>query len=236
MQYQNFCSGHERDRGGYSLGCLEGDTRMTADPYRRAAKWYDKIFEPMNRGLRFMGLRLHRPRKGMKYLDVGCGTGVHLELYSRFGCEVFGIDPSSAMLQIARSKLGDKAQLHLGDASRMPYDEKTFDLITAMLVLHEMNPQTRASAIGEMKRVLKDEGRLLFIDHHPGPIRSYKGLRARLVVFAAELVAGREHFRNYRNFMRAKGLPTIALEHGLATEKQRVVGEGVLALLLLKKE
>jgi len=208
---------------------------MTADPYRRVAKWYDKIFEPMNRGLRLMGLRLHRPRKGMTVLDVGCGTGLHLELYSRFGCEVFGIDPSSSMLQIARSRLGDKAQLHLGDASGMPYGEKTFDLIIAMLVLHEMNPKTRASAVGEMKRVLKDGGRLLFIDHHPGRIRSYKGLRARLVVFASELAAGREHFRNYRKFMRAKGLPTVALELGLVIEKQKVVGEGVMALFLLKK-
>ena len=208
---------------------------MTADPYRRVAKWYDKIFEPMNRGLRLMGLRMHRPRKGMAVLDVGCGTGLHLELYSRFGCEVFGIDLSPSMLELARTRLGDKAELHLGDASRMPYDEKTFDLIIAMLVVHEMNPATRASAIGEMKRVLKDDGRLLLIDHHPGPIRSYKGLRSRLVVFASELAAGREHYRNYRNFMRIEGLPTIALEHGLVAEKQRVVGEGVLALFLVRK-
>lgn len=208
---------------------------MVADPYRRVAKWYDKIFEPMNRGLRLVGLRMYRPRKGMTVLDVGCGTGLHLDLYLRFGCEVFGIDPSPSMLELARTRLGDKAELHLGDASRMPYDEKAFDLITAMLVLHEMNPATRASAIDEMKRVLKDDGRLLLIDHHPGPIRSFAGLRARSVVFAAELAAGGEHYRNYRNFMRSKGLPTIALEHGLVAEKQRVVGEGVLALFLLGK-
>lgn len=223
-------------RSAIVSGCLESETTMTADPYRRVAKWYDKVFGPMNRGLRLMGLRMHRPRKGMTVLDVGCGTGSHLELYSRLGCEVFGIDPSSSMLQIARSRLGARAQLHLGDAARMPYDEKTFDLVIATLALHEMNPTTRASAVGEMKRVLKDDGRLLFIDHHPGPIRSYKGLRARLVVFAAERAAGREHYRNYREFMRTKGLPTVALEHGLVTEKQRVVGEGVLALFLLKKE
>ena len=209
---------------------------MTADPYRRVAKWYDKIFGPMNRGLRLMGLRMHRPRKGMIVLDVGCGTGATLELYSKLGCEVFGIDPSSSMLQIARSRLGARAQLHLGDASRMPYDEKTFDLIIATLALHEMSPTTRASAIDEMKRVLKDEGRMLFIDHHPGPIGSYKGLRARLVAFAAERVAGGEHYKNYRKFMRAKGLPTVALEHELVTERQKVVGEGVMALFLLKKQ
>ena len=217
-------------------GWLEGETTMTADPYRRVAKWYDRIFEPMNRGVRLVGLRMHRPRKGMTVLDVGCGTGLHLELYSRFGCEVYGIDTSPSMLELARTRLGDKAELHLGDASRMPYDEKAFDLIIAVLVLHEMNPTARASAIGEMKRVLKDDGRMLFIDHHPGSIRSYKGLRAKLVVFAAELAAGRRHYRNHRNFMRTKGLPPIALGHGLATEKQRLVGEGVLALFLLKKE
>jgi 2-polyprenyl-3-methyl-5-hydroxy-6-metoxy-1,4-benzoquinol methylase len=62
------------------------------DPYRRIAGIYDRVFDRMNQGQRLAGMRMFRPAKEMNVLDVGCGTGSHLEQYRRFGCDVFGID------------------------------------------------------------------------------------------------------------------------------------------------
>ena len=207
---------------------------MREDPYRFVARWYDRLFEPMNRGLRLLGLRMFRPKEGMSILDVGCGTGVHFEIYQRYRCDMYGIDPSRSMIDIARERLGDRVELCLGDASEMPYEDRSFDLVIAMLALHEMNHSTRSSAIGEMKRVLKNSGRILLIDLHPGPIRPFKGWLTKLIIFLSEVAAGREHFRNYRHFMTIKGLPTLITEHALMVEKQRVVGGGALALFLLR--
>jgi ubiquinone/menaquinone biosynthesis C-methylase UbiE len=209
---------------------------MRDDPYRAIARWYDKLFEPINRGLRVLGLRLFMPKKGMAILDVGCGTGLHLDLYRKYRCAMYGIDPSPSMLGIAQERLGDAARLHLGDASDMPYEGGSFDLVMAMLVLHEMKPATRSSVIGEMKRVLKPGGRMLLIDFHPGPIRPLQGWLTKLIITASEIAAGRQHFRNYRQFMAFKGLPTLISAHDLVTEKQRIVSGGALAAFLLSAQ
>ncbi len=205
---------------------------MKQDPYQSVARWYDRLFEPINRGLRLLGLRLFLPKEGMAILDVGCGTGLHLELYRKYRCALYGIDASPAMLQIARQRLGDGAKLHLGTASEMPYEDRSFDLVIAMLALHEMNPVTRSGVIREMKRVLKPGGRILFIDFHPGPIRPLQGWITKLTITLSEIAAGGEHFRNYRQFMSIKGLPTLIAEHGLVIQKQRIVSGGALALFL----
>ena len=148
---------------------------MKKDPYQNIVKWYDKFFEPFNRGLRAIGVKMFPPWKGMAVLDVGCGAGVHLEIYQKAGCDVFGIDMSPGMLQAARTRLGEDAELCLGDASKMPYPDEKFDLIMMTMVLHEMPPAVRSAVIDESKRTLKQNGRILLIDYHPGPVRPLKG-------------------------------------------------------------
>ncbi len=207
---------------------------MRDDPYGRVAGLYDRIFEPMNRGLRVLGVRLFIPPRDGTILDVGCGTGIHLEMYRRFGCELYGIDSSPAMLELARARLGEAADLRLGDAARMPYQAESFDLVICMLALHEMDEEARRIVIGEIKRVVKRDGRILFIDFHSGRPRPLKGWLSKLVILASEVAAGRRHFRNYRRFMSAGGLPRLITQCELSVEKERIVGDDTLALYLLR--
>ena len=109
------------------------------DAYRNTARIYDRLFDNMNKGLRLAGIRMFRPSMGTNILDVGCGTGSHLELYKRYECNLYGIDLSPSMLEVARARLGDSAQLDLCDATNMPYEDCTFDLVISMLTIHEMS-------------------------------------------------------------------------------------------------
>ena len=206
------------------------------DPYRKIARIYDRIFEPHNRGLRAIGKRMFPPFEGMTVLDVGCGTGVHLELYQRAGCEVYGIDMSPSMLQVARERLSESAHLYLGDAARMPYSDRTFDLIIMFTVLHEMSGEVRSAVITESKRVLKKEGRILFIDYYRGPIRPLKGWFYKGIIMLAEVMAGGEHYKNYRNFMANDGLMGLIASHGLIMDQKRIVSGGNIALILLRSQ
>jgi ubiquinone/menaquinone biosynthesis C-methylase UbiE len=176
------------------------------------------------------------PIKGMLVLDVGCGTGIHLQRYQKVGCEVFGIDLSPSMLQVARDRLGANANLHRGDASNMPYADKMFDLIIMSTVLHEMPSSVRSEVIDESKRTLKKDGRVLLIDFHPGPIKPIKGWINKSIITVAEIAAGRKHFKNYRHFIKNKGLPALISAHGLSVEQEKIVGGGSIALLLLQKD
>lgn len=208
--------------------------RRTPDPYRMSARFYDRLFESMNQGLRVLGLRLYLPKPGEAILDVGCGTGVHLALYQRYDVQLAGIDASPAMLEIARKRLGERATLRLGDAAEMPYADGSFDLVLAMLSLHEMAPALREQVLHQMVRVMKPGGRLLLIDYHPGRLEFPQGWWTKTIILLSELAAGREHFRNFRKYMRAGGLPAIIKPSNLSIEKQRIVGGGPLGLFLVR--
>ncbi len=221
---------------------MKADPRMNldphhkADPYKRVARIYDRLFEPLNSGLRSLGLKMFPPREGMRVLDVGCGTGVHLEHYQKAGCDVYGIDLSPSMLQVARKRLGESANLHMGNASKMPYSDKSFDLIIMSEVLHEMPRTVRSTVLEESKRTLKEDGRILLIDFHPGPIRPFRGWKYKSIITLAEIMAGRRHFKNYRDFMAHKGLPGLISSHGFFIVKEKIVGGGNMTLLVLSSE
>jgi len=205
------------------------------DPYKRFSGWYDTIFEPLNSGLRAIGMKLFPPQPGMKVLDIGCGTGAHLKLYQKAGCEVYGIDTSPSMFEQAKEKLGEDANLHFGDASNMPYPDNHFDLITSSTVLHEMPSEVRSNVLEEAKRVLKTDGHILLIDFHTGPFKPLKGWFYKGIITIAEIVAGREHFRNYRQFMRTGGLSKLIEKHGLKVEQQKILSGGNMVIYLLQK-
>jgi ubiquinone/menaquinone biosynthesis C-methylase UbiE len=207
---------------------------MGNDPYRFWARFYDRLFEPTNRALWAKGLAMHPPEAGASVLDVGCGTGTQLALYRDHGCHISGIDPSPAMLRVASERLGAGADLRLGDATRMPFSDGSFDLALTTLVLHEMRPAVRAATVREVKRVLKPEGRYLVIDFHAGPPRrSLKGLASRAFILTSEIGAGREHFGNYRQFVGSGGVPRVAAANGLSVEHQRIVAGDNMGIYLL---
>lgn len=206
---------------------------MKVDPYKNIAGFYDRVFEPLNRGLRAIGMKMCPPKGGMHVLDVGCGTGIHLELYQKAGCIVSGIDMSPAMLHAARNRLGEGADLYLGDASSMPYQDGKFDLIIMSTVLHEMPPGVRDAVIDESKRTCKQDGRILLIDFHPGPIRPFKGWIYKGIILVAEIAAGREHFKNYRDFISKEGLTGLISTHELSVDQKKIVTGGNMALYLL---
>ncbi len=206
---------------------------MTGDPYRKHAASYDTFVEPFVAGVRKKSLGLHTPTSGSSVLDVGCGTGTNLIPYQTAGCRVCGIDLSPAMIVQAQKKLDSRADLRVGDASCMPYSNNRFDLIVAMFTLHEMPPQVRPEVIGEMMRVLKPHGRVLLVDYRIGPIRFPLGWLAKRVAYTFEMLAGGEHFRNYRDFMGRNGLPPLFATQPLAIKKQATAGRGNIALYLL---
>jgi ubiquinone/menaquinone biosynthesis C-methylase UbiE len=207
---------------------------MKKDAYGFHAPLYDWLYEPAAHRLRTIGLQLFPPRNNLAVLDVGCGTGTQLDLYRRPGCRLAGIDLSPAMLAVARRKLGAAAELHLGDASQMPLPAAVFDLVTIVLVLHEMPPLLRSSVLQECRRVVKPEGRIMLMDYHFGPYPVPWGWLWKMAVTAMELSAGCRHFMNYRDFIARRGLDGLIIRQELLVEKKFIAESGVAAVYVVK--
>jgi len=68
------------------------------------------------------------PRPGETVLDIGCGEGRHLLLFSEMGLGTSGIDASPHMIRKASERLGGRTELRVGWAEDLPYDDNQFDL------------------------------------------------------------------------------------------------------------
>ncbi|HML36526.1 MAG TPA: methyltransferase domain-containing protein [Bacillota bacterium] len=113
------------------------------------ARAYPAILEELNRG------------GPQAILDVGCGPGILLSGAST-GSRLYGIDLSANMIDEARKKLGDRAELAVGDAEKLPWREELFDTVLCTFSFHHYpNPD---GVLSEMRRVLKTGGRLILAD------------------------------------------------------------------------
>jgi SAM-dependent methyltransferase len=96
------------------------------------------------------------PPAGLRWVDVGCGTGALSEaiLDSRDPTSVDGVEPSSAFVRAARERLGDRATLHVAPAENLPLPDGSADIVVSGLVLNFI-PDLPA-ALAEMKRIAPD--------------------------------------------------------------------------------
>ena len=108
---------------------------------------------------------IHNEKNDIKILDVGCGTG---EFISNLGpqfkeAEFYGVDLSSDMIKIAKSKLErNGVSLKVGDVENLPYEDNSFDIITCSHSFHHYPNKDKAAR--EMHRVLKKGGRVMIVD------------------------------------------------------------------------
>ncbi|HEX3251895.1 MAG TPA: class I SAM-dependent methyltransferase [Pyrinomonadaceae bacterium] len=91
-----------------------------------------------------------------RILDVGCGTGANLLMLSKYG-DAEGVDVSEDALAFCRERGLDKVKL--GAAEQLPYDDATFDLVTAFDVVEHIDDDL--AGLKEMRRVLRPGGRVL---------------------------------------------------------------------------
>lgn len=103
---------------------------------------------------------------GMRVLDAGCGPGVYSEWLVANDADVVSIDASPKMIELARKRLGENADLRLVDLGK-PLDlpTATFDLVIAPLVMDYVEDWNLT--FSEFHRVLKPEGNYIFSVGHP---------------------------------------------------------------------
>jgi SAM-dependent methyltransferase len=91
-----------------------------------------------------------------RILDVGCGTGANLKMLAPFG-SAEGVDISPQAVDFCRER--GLTSVKLGAAEHLPYDDGSFELVTALDVVEHLDDDV--AGLREMRRVLRTDGRLL---------------------------------------------------------------------------
>ena len=73
-----------------------------------------------------------------------------------------GVDATSEMLGIARSRLAESIPLYVGQAERLPFESACFDWVVSSSVFHHIRKPREALA--EFERILKPSGHLVITD------------------------------------------------------------------------
>src|SRR5262249_11300143 len=141
-----------------------------------------------------------------RVLEIGIGAGMNLPFYGAAVSEVIGIEPSGRlreMTQEAATGTAVAVSLIGGSAEAMPLDAGSFDTVLTSWTLCSIADARRA--LGEMRRVLRPGGRLLFVEHGMAPDRGVRWWQDVLTPAWARLSGGCHLNRPIRTLIEDTG-------------------------------
>ncbi len=141
--------------------------------FNRIAPYYDFLNRFLSLGIdtiwRKKAIDLLQSEQPKLILDVATGTAdVALETVKRLQPDkVIGIDISTEMLEIGKKKIKKRGldtviELQEGDSENLPFADNTFDAITVAFGVR--NFENLEKGLTEMRRVLKDNGKLVVLE------------------------------------------------------------------------
>ena len=95
---------------------------------------------------------------GLRWLDVGCGTGALLDIVLDAGepAVVAGVDPSREFVAAAQVRVGERAEIRVAGGDDLPFAAGSFEVVVSGLVLNFL-PDPLA-AVREWRRVTQSDG------------------------------------------------------------------------------
>ena len=148
-----------------------------------------------------------------RVLEVGGGTGANLPFYGPDVESLTITEPEPSMLRRLERRVREQSpdtKVLRAPAEDLPFEDNTFDVAVSTLVLCGVDDQARA--LGELRRVLRPGGRLIFIEHvrsdEPGLARWQDRLNGLI-----RLVACCDCNRRTLDSIQAEGFEVTAVEH-----------------------
>jgi ubiquinone/menaquinone biosynthesis C-methylase UbiE len=167
-----------------------------------------------NRELRPYRERVLQQATG-RVLEIGVGSGVNLPIYGAQVAEIVGLEPSPRLIGMARRvavQARARVTLITGSAESLPLDTASVDTVVTTWTLCSIPDALRA--LNEMRRVLRDDGRLLFVEHGLAPEPGVRAWQNRLTPLWRRFSGGCHLNRPIRSLIESGGFQITQLETG----------------------
>ena len=183
--------------------------------------WYDGLFYDRfiapNQDRAFRLLK-NLIKKDSSLIDVGCGTG-RLAIQLKDICSrVDGVDLSFRNINVALNKLNQtkstNIQFHHSDAEKfLKENNSKYDYAVMSYVIHEMDENLRVNVLNSLAIYVN---KIILVDYlAPKPDGFIKYLNE-----AVEFLAGIDHYKNYKNYIKNGGINFLAAQGGFKIIKE----------------
>jgi ubiquinone/menaquinone biosynthesis C-methylase UbiE len=152
-----------------------------------------------------------------RVLEVGVGSGLNFRFYGDEIERIYGLDPSPSLLAIAKPRAAAvkiPIELLLGSATAIPLADDSVDTVVMTWTLCSIPDP--AAALREMRRVLKPDRRLLFVEHGLSSEPSVVRWQHRLTPAWRRIAGGCHLDREMDQLVRAAGFDLSRLQTGYA--------------------
>jgi demethylmenaquinone methyltransferase / 2-methoxy-6-polyprenyl-1,4-benzoquinol methylase len=214
------------------------------DMFGRIARTYDLMNFLMtggqDRAWRRFVIQKARLSAGDKVLDIASGTGdIAFEAVRQTpGIEAVSADFSLPMMHVGQGRsMGNRVQWTGADAMNMPFDDNTFNAVTAGYLLRNVPDIPRT--LTEILRVLKPSGRLVVLDSAPpppSPIRPLVEIHLRYIIpVAGQVISGQRDAYEYlpqstQAFKTPDELAVLMMEAGFEKVAFKTFAFGAMAV------
>jgi len=161
-----------------------------------------------------------------KVLEIGIGSGLNLPFYDKAKIdEIWGLDPSEELSEMAK-QVADEESMEVkfisSGAEDIPLPDNYFDCVLVTYTMCTIPEVQRANQ--EIRRVLKDGGKMIFCEHGEAPDQNIRKWQNRINPFWGKLAGGCNINRKIPSLIQESGLDIIEMEEMYLPNTPKIAG------------
>ena len=161
-----------------------------------------------------------------KVLEVGIGSGLNLPFYDKAKIdEIWGLDPSEQLSEMAK-QVADEESMDVkfisSGAEDIPLPDNYFDCVLVTYTMCTIPEVQRANQ--EIRRVLKEDGKMIFCEHGEAPDQNIRKWQNRINPFWGKLAGGCNINRKIPSLIQDSGFDIIEMEEMYLPNTPKIAG------------
>ena len=161
-----------------------------------------------------------------RVLEIGIGSGLNLPFYDKTKVdEIWGLDPSEELSEMARTvatQEGMKVNFISSGAEEIPLPDDHFDSVLITYTMCTIPEVIRANT--EIRRVLKEQGKMIFCEHGVAPDDNIRKWQKRINPFWGKIAGGCNIDRNIPSLIQDSGFDIIEIEEMYLPNTPKIAG------------